>query len=133
MEEEIWKPCGEANRTLYEVSNFGRVKGISKYTKKERLLKGNPNQKGYLLVRFGCKYVTIHTLVAYAFIGGRPNGYQIDHINRLKSDNKYDNLRYVSPCENMKNRDDYRHDCLEEDKRRRKTMLQKMRRETKKI
>lgn len=46
----------------------------------------------------------IHSLVAECWLGPRPKGYQIDHIDRDSLNNDYRNLRYVSVSEQMKNR-----------------------------
>jgi len=75
MEEEIeiWKECGEGKRCFYEVSNFGRVRSIIKKTKIERILKGAQNSRGYLRVWIEKKKILIHHLVAYAFLGPRPD------------------------------------------------------------
>jgi hypothetical protein len=128
-EEEIWKECGESENRFYNVSNFGYFKSISKVNKKEKILKGYPNKDGYLMIAVGKKKrITIHTLVAYAFLGERPEGLQIDHIDRCKTNNRVDNLRYCTQTENMRNRDDYREDILEEDRKERDKIFKKEKR-----
>ena len=117
--DEIWKQCDEGDRCFYEISNLGNAKSISKITKKERLLKGSPNQGGYLQIRVNGRDSLIHTLVAYAFIGKRPDGLEIDHIDRNNQNNHVDNLRYCTCSENRRNRDDFRIDILETDRKER--------------
>ena len=43
-----------------------------------------------------------HTLIAHAWIGERPEGEQIDHINGDQLNWSADNLRYVTPHENLR-------------------------------
>ena len=49
--------------------------------------------------------IRVHQLVAAAFLGERPDGFVVDHIDRNRSNNHYTNLRYVSLSEQNKNRD----------------------------
>lgn len=47
--------------------------------------------------------ILLHRLIWETFVGEIPQGYQIDHINTIKTDNRLDNLRCVTPKENMNN------------------------------
>ena len=47
--------------------------------------------------------VMAHTLVAQAFLGDKPYGHEIDHINSDRTDNRPCNLRYVTPEQNRAN------------------------------
>lgn len=102
--EEIWKDIGIKK---YQVSNLGNVKGADGI----RLLKPRIKKCGYLEVVIQNdgikKYKTIHSLVMETFVGERPEGMDIDHINRIKNDNCLGNLRYCSRSENLQNRDDW--------------------------
>lgn len=46
----------------------------------------------------------IHALVAECWLGPKPEGLEIDHIDRNPHNNDYHNLRYVTHSEQMKNR-----------------------------
>lgn len=48
--------------------------------------------------------ILVHRAVWETFVGEIPNGYQIDHINHIRDDNRLDNLRCVTPLENLHNR-----------------------------
>lgn len=45
----------------------------------------------------------VHTMVASAFLGPKPEGMEIDHINTNRYDCSVRNLRYVTPEENRNN------------------------------
>ena len=46
--------------------------------------------------------ILCHKLIAHAWLGERPEGEEIDHINADKLNWSADNLRYVTPRENMR-------------------------------
>jgi hypothetical protein len=98
---EEWRPVvGYEN--LYEVSNLGRVKSI--IFKKHKILKnGYRGEYAHVsLSKNGKKdYFTVHVLVTKMFIGPRPNGLFIDHIDNNPRNNRSDNLEYVTPRENI--------------------------------
>lgn len=48
------------------------------------------------------KYFYQHELVALAFIGERPDGFDIDHIDGIVDHNHHENLRYVTHSENLR-------------------------------
>lgn len=61
---------------------------------------------GYLRVRVRGKDYKVHRLVLETFVGKCPPGMQGDHINRNRTDNRLENLRWVTPEENNRNRKD---------------------------
>lgn len=47
------------------------------------------------------KKYSIHYLVMITYVGPRPEGYEINHKNGIKWDNRLENLEYVTPSENI--------------------------------
>jgi hypothetical protein len=88
----------------YEVSNTGLIRNRS--TGDE--LRQRTDRAGYYRVnlhRDGMqKTKRIHKLVAAAFLGDPEGDREVDHIDRNRSNNNIENLRYVSKSENGKNR-----------------------------
>ena len=98
---EEWRPV-EGYESLYSVSSFGRVR--SRW-KNGTLLQPVKRSNGYLHVQL-CKgdgtkkQASIHTLVACAFLGPRPAGFDVSHVDGAKWNNAADNLRYESHSSN---------------------------------
>lgn len=112
--EEIWKDI-EGYEGSYQVSSFGRVRSLDRpghplinrwgarieMTLKGKILKQHPTNSGYLSVMLGRKKrAYIHQLVAHAFVEGYKEGLEVDHINENKTDNRKENLRWVTKIEN---------------------------------
>lgn len=49
--------------------------------------------------------VFLHKVVAECWLGSKPEGYEVDHIDRNSLNNHWTNLRYVTRSEQMINRD----------------------------
>lgn len=85
----------------YEVSNLGRVRSLISGGK---ILAPAVGKAGYCQVSicgasiFRCQ--SVHTLVARAFLGERPEGFNVDHIDGDRCDNRLENLRYIPISEN---------------------------------
>ena len=66
---------------------------------------GNKMRDGYLTVGYNRKIHLVHRLVCRTFNGLPPSDKpEVDHINRLKEDNRPSNLRWVSRGENEGNK-----------------------------
>ena len=69
-----------------------------------KILKESECGTGYVRLTLNGKQYTKHRIIAKQFISN-PNGYdEVDHINHNKTDNRIENLRWVSHSENNKNK-----------------------------
>lgn len=57
----------------------------------------------YMTVWTKLGYRKVHRVIWETMIGEIPAGYQLDHINTNTTDNRLENLRCVTPKENMNN------------------------------
>jgi hypothetical protein len=91
---------------MYIVNNYGSV--ISFKYKKPRILKMTPDTDGYPQVVLCKKGSTtsfkVHALVGNAFIGERTGGLTFDHIDRVKTNNRADNIRLATKSEQSINK-----------------------------
>lgn len=72
-------------------------------TIKGKILKCSISHYGYMVVCFEGKHYKVHRLVAMAFIPNPENKPEIDHINTNRTDNRVENLHWVSHKENFAN------------------------------
>ena len=94
---------------LYEVNANGTILRNVKSKKRVKIkLEHHHTKTGYYMamvnIKGKTKRVMMHTVVAECWLGKRPVGMEIDHIDRDSANNWYWNLRYVSHSEQMKNR-----------------------------
>ncbi|CAL5996697.1 HNH_endonuclease [Hexamita inflata] len=87
----------------YEINQSGQVRNI----KTQRILKPCDNGQqiqDYQFVKLNGKKQYLHRLVCKAFLGNDYNLPCVDHKNHIKTDNRLENLRYISVADNLKNR-----------------------------
>jgi hypothetical protein len=113
-EHETWKAIPGA--TGYEASNLGRVRSVPRqfirangwpFSVRGRVLAQADDGRGYAVVKVHARprnVAHVHRLVALAFVGPRPDGAEVCHINGIKRDNRAANLRYGTRSDNQQDR-----------------------------
>ncbi|EHM45250.1 HNH endonuclease [Escherichia coli] len=66
-------------------------------------LAGTINDDGYLVIGINRRIYPAHRLAWLIFYGEHPEGI-LDHINRVRTDNRIENLRKATHSQNMQNR-----------------------------
>lgn len=94
---------------LYEIREDGRILRNAKSKKQIKIILDKHHSETGYYAAFICrkgkvKRLMIHALVAECWLGDKPDGMEIDHIDRNAHNNHYSNLRYVNHSEQMKNR-----------------------------
>lgn len=89
--DEIWK----AHSIGVECSSFGRIKNrnIVSY--------GHSMREGYMRIKIKSKTYSVHRLIAEAWIENPLNNPQVNHIDHNRSNNKVENLEWVTSSENI--------------------------------
>lgn len=110
---EIWKPIPGIDH--YEASSLGQIRSVDRSVPyiaagkarsmkvlRGRILKPSLNPKtGYHLVHLGRgRAMTVHSLVALAFIGPRPADAVVRHIDGTRTNNVPENLIYGTSAQN---------------------------------
>lgn len=109
---EIWKDVINYEG-YYMVSNMGRVKSLKRVVKHGGsvtrtyptvILKPNKVAFDYFQVTLNKNSIRksryVHNLVMEAFVGEKKLGYEVNHKNEDKSDNRLENLEYITSKEN---------------------------------
>mgnify|MGYP003647959551 CR=1 FL=1 len=105
MEDEDYRIM-VLNDTTMKCFRDGRIFTMSKQCKKyekwnER--SDTPTDRGYIRLHIGGRKYYSHRLIMLAFVGESDQA--VDHINRIKTDNRFENLRYCTDSENQWNRE----------------------------
>lgn len=117
VENEQWLPV-VGYEGMYEVSSLGRVRSLHRrvlrhdgfwQTHSARVLRQTIGTHGYPAVAL-CnggkrgKTRTVHSIVAEAFLGGKPSCMQVRHLNGDRTDPRACNLHYGTAAENQNDR-----------------------------
>ena len=91
----------------YQINTIYPYKIRKKLNKK--IVKESLNKHGYVVVHLNRQAFYKHRLITIQFIPNPHNLTYIDHINRIRTDNRIENLHWVSVSENNYNKSSYRH------------------------
>jgi hypothetical protein len=99
----------EKLRHLFEYDNGNLIWRNHKYPNRNGNVFGHYSTDGYLHGTLDGQSVENNRLVYIYHHGSIPVGYQVDHIDRVKDNNRIENLRLLTPSENNYNtkRSDY--------------------------
>lgn len=109
IEIEQWKDI-KGYEGLYQVSNNGNIKSLARTMSSGRklnpiIMKMQEDKRGYLSVLLSKdgskKRVRIHREVAKAFVENPFNKEQVNHIDEDKTNNKANNLEWMTLLENI--------------------------------
>lgn len=113
-DDEIWRDL-YGYEGLYEISSYGNIRSLNRkvwngtnyHIKKGQDIKTFIGDDGYVIVQLSkngvSKTMRVHRLVALTFLSTIEGKDFIDHINTIRTDNRVENLRWVTRTENMNN------------------------------
>lgn len=105
LSNEVWKPINSKSSLLYEVSNLGQVRRVGTLhpflqTPTYIYLEGCVRASGYHVVKIktddGYKNITVHRLVAKAFVPNPNNHEVVNHLDGNKLNNNAENLEWTT-------------------------------------
>jgi hypothetical protein len=90
----------------YKVSNLGRIKSCyANNSNGQRILKANPNHRGYLMVSLHdgrqSRTIVVHRIVATHFIENSQSKLEVNHKDAVKTNNAASNLEWCTRMENL--------------------------------
>lgn len=100
---ETWKPIPSFSR--YEASSLGNLRTVGRYHRSKPVAP-QKHSCGYQQVTLvndlgRPQRCYVHRLVASAFLGALPAGLDVDHVNGVRTDNRIENLQYLTRKENL--------------------------------
>lgn len=102
IQEQTKSKTIQVNGVPVTCHSDGSTTRINPSTGEPRRIFGFKTDKGYPCRQIKKKRIRVHEMIARAFLGEKPEGYSVDHINGVKSDNRLENLRYVNHSQNLR-------------------------------
>jgi len=96
MDTEKWLPAF-GFESSHEVSNMGNIRSY----KRMQNVKYYPDARGYSRFKINDITIKVHRLVAQTFIPNPEGKKFVNHKNGIKTDNRSENLEWVTNKENM--------------------------------
>jgi len=100
MSEEIWKPIIDCEN--YQISNLGNIKNIKTNKYLHPYLDISGYQKISLCINKRTKSYKLHRLIGIHFIPNPENKPTIHHKNKIRHDNRIENLEWATMSEQNK-------------------------------
>ena len=105
--QERWLPI-PGYEGSYEVSDFGQIRSLRGYKRRERIRKPVLRDDGYFQVtlymnRIGKAWL-VHRAVLFAFVGAPDQGHEAAHMDGNKGNNALENLVWATSLENNRHK-----------------------------